>query len=202
MKYKNNRVVEILKIKYPLIQAPMIWITDARMVSTVSNVGGLGVLGPNAGYRSIVTDPELTAERMREEIRKTKKLTENPFAVNIVLPYEKSDNTLEYSDKILEVCFEEEIRYFVVSGDIREEYFNKIKNCNGNIIYRPINPSIGCMKKAKSLGADILVATGYDEGNTGINLINDIPSIEELIKRLMEDKKSRLEILKKSIPIG
>jgi enoyl-[acyl-carrier protein] reductase II len=45
----------------------------------VSNAGGLGVLGPNAGLtaETAVSTPEETAEKMREEIRKTKRLTEN-----------------------------------------------------------------------------------------------------------------------------
>lgn len=185
MEYENNRVVKILKTKYPLIQAPMIWVTSAKMIASVSNAGGLGVLGLNAGYRSVVTDPKLTAERMRKEIRKTKKLTKNSFAVNIVLPYEKSENTLEYSDKILEVCLEEEIKYFVVSGDIREEYFNKIKKENGIIIYRPINPTTNCMRKAESLGADILVATGYDEGgllpNKSVGTFTVVPMMVDAV---------------------
>lgn len=185
MKYKNNRVIKILKTKYPLVQAPMIWLTSAKMVASVSNVGGLGVLGPNAGYRSIVTDATLTAERMRKEIRKTKKLTENPFAVNILLPYEKFGNTLEYSDKILEVCLEEGIKYFVVSGDIRKKYFNKIKKEDGIIIYRPINPTTACMREAENLGVDILVATGYDEGgllpNNSVGTFTIVPTIVDAV---------------------
>ena len=47
----KNRIIDILKIKYPIVQAAMNWITDANMVAAVSNAGGMGVLGPNAGAK-------------------------------------------------------------------------------------------------------------------------------------------------------
>lgn len=47
----NNRICNILGIKYPIVQAAMNWITDANMVAAVSNAGGMGVLGPNAGTK-------------------------------------------------------------------------------------------------------------------------------------------------------
>ena len=46
---KKTRLCELLGIEYPIIQAPMDWITNAELVAAVSNAGGLGVLGPNAG---------------------------------------------------------------------------------------------------------------------------------------------------------
>ncbi|EJV3813805.1 nitronate monooxygenase [Salmonella enterica subsp. enterica serovar Kentucky] len=83
---KYNRICQILGIEKPVIQGPLSWLTDARLVAAVSNAGGLGVLGPNAGLtaETAVSTPEETAEKMREEIRKTKKLTEKPFGVNLI----------------------------------------------------------------------------------------------------------------------
>lgn len=85
---KYNRICQILGIEKPVIQGPLSWLTDARLVAAVSNAGGLGVLGPNAGLtaETAVSTPEETAEKMREEIRKTKKLTEKPFGVNLSVP--------------------------------------------------------------------------------------------------------------------
>ena len=45
----SNRVCQILKIEKPVIQGPMFWLTDAKLVAAVSEAGGLGVLGPHAG---------------------------------------------------------------------------------------------------------------------------------------------------------
>lgn len=47
----KNRICELLGIEHPIIQAPMNWITWAELAASVSNAGGLGVIGPNAGER-------------------------------------------------------------------------------------------------------------------------------------------------------
>ena len=80
----RNRICELLGIKYPIIQAPMNWVSGADLVAAVSNAGGLGTLGPNSGAKDITWDVELTAERMRDQIRMVRSLTQAPFAVNIV----------------------------------------------------------------------------------------------------------------------
>lgn len=54
---KNNRICQILGIEKPVIQGPLSWLTDARLVAAVSNAGGLGVLGPNAGLTRIPQFP-------------------------------------------------------------------------------------------------------------------------------------------------
>lgn len=64
----QNRITEILGIEKPLVQGPMSWVTNAQFVAAVSNAGGLGVLGPNAGQTEMTADPVETAERMRREI--------------------------------------------------------------------------------------------------------------------------------------
>ena len=79
----SNRVCQILQIEKPVIQGPMFWLTDAKLVAAVSEAGGLGVLGPHAGQNSLPKDDVEKAERMRKEIRKVKELTSKPFGINI-----------------------------------------------------------------------------------------------------------------------
>ena len=79
----SNRVCQILKIKKPVIQGPMLWLTDAKLVVASSEVGGLGVLGPHAEQNSLPKDDIEKAERLRTEIRKVKELTSKPFGVNL-----------------------------------------------------------------------------------------------------------------------
>ena len=60
---KNNRICQILGIEKPVIQGPLSWLTDARLVAAVSNAGGLGVLGPNAGLTAdTAVSNEITLE--------------------------------------------------------------------------------------------------------------------------------------------
>ena len=157
MPNQSQKVTEILGTTYPIIQAPMNWVTSAELVASVSNAGGLGVLGPNAGQHDDST-PEEAYDRMRAEMRKTKQLTDKNFGVNILLPNNP------FSDALLKAVFDEGVRYFATVGQADEAVFQQIKAHNGIIIHRPLAPTSGEMQEAERLGADLLVATGYDEG--------------------------------------
>ena len=91
--WNQNKLAELLNIDYPIIQAPMAGgPTTPELISAVSNNGGLGSLG--AGY--------LTPEKLRDEIKKTKKLTDKPFSVNIFVPEFPEDNP-DKKEKIIEL---------------------------------------------------------------------------------------------------
>lgn len=69
---------DLLGIEYPVVLAGMGGIARAELVSAVCNAGGLGVIGATG----------MRPERLREEIRKTRDLTDRPFGVDILLPSE------------------------------------------------------------------------------------------------------------------
>ncbi|NRD79789.1 nitronate monooxygenase [Bacillus sp. BRMEA1] len=90
----NHEMTELLKIKYPIIQAPMAGgVTTSRLVAEVSNSGGLGMIG--AGYMS--------ADQIREQIREIKQLTSKPFGINLFVPneFEVTKNELESANQFL-----------------------------------------------------------------------------------------------------
>src|SRR5438094_8926798 len=68
-----NRVTQMLGVEHPIVQAPMGYIARAQLASAVSNAGGLGVIETSSGQ----------LDQVREEIRKMRYLTDNPFGVNI-----------------------------------------------------------------------------------------------------------------------
>ena len=78
----RTAICDLLEIKYPIIQGGMGWISTAELVSAVSNAGGLGVIGTG----------DAEPDWVRQQIHLTKKLTGNPFGVNILLtsPFIKS----------------------------------------------------------------------------------------------------------------
>lgn len=80
---KANRICELLNIQYPIIQAPMNWVSGVRLAAAVSNAGGLGTLGPNAGETIRMRDAAVTAQGIQKRMREIKNLTEKPFALNI-----------------------------------------------------------------------------------------------------------------------
>lgn len=185
---KYNRICQILGIEKPVIQGPLSWLTDARLVAAVSNAGGLGVLGPNAGLtaETAVSTPDETAEKMREEIRKTKKLTEKPFGVNLI-PTPENDI---WTPPILQVIKEEGVKAVVYTGygegAIITSLFNELKASGIAIIYRDINPTPENTRLAEKAGADIIVATGFDEGGTlpgtALGTFSIVPLIADSVK--------------------
>ena len=52
----RTRLTELLAIRYPIVQASMAWITDAVLAAAVSEAGGLGTIGPNAGCTTVTKD--------------------------------------------------------------------------------------------------------------------------------------------------
>jgi NAD(P)H-dependent flavin oxidoreductase YrpB (nitropropane dioxygenase family) len=174
--YMKNRITEILSIEKPIIQGPMSWITNAEFVAAVSNAGGLGILGPNAGQVDVTRSPEITAERMRLEIQKTKSLTSKPFGVTLVV-----DGDLTYTWPILEAVLSENVPVVLINGVLDDKIFKPLKANNTKILFRPQNPSIADAKAAEEFGADIYVATGFDEGGSVPERITGTFSIVPMI---------------------
>ena len=185
-----NRVARILGIEKPVVQGPLSWLTDARLVAAVGNAGGLGVLGPNAGLTAAtaVSTPEATAEKMREEIRKTKQLTEKPFGVNLI-PTAENDI---WTPAILPVIKEEGVKVVVYTGygdgSLKPALFDELKAAGITIIYRDINPTPENSRRAEQAGADIIVATGFDEGGTlpgtALGTFTIVPLIVDAVQRV------------------
>ena len=182
----SNRVCQILKIEKPVIQGPMFWLTDAKLVAAVSEAGGLGVLGPHAGQNSLPKDDEERAERMRQEIKKVKELTSKPFGINIFHSGQNPDKQLEF---MLKVVYEEKVPVGIVAHDgpePAEDIIKELKSHGVTVVYRQITITPDIAKKAEKAGADIIVATGMDEGGTlpnhNIGTFSIVPLIVDSVK--------------------
>lgn len=163
----DSRVTKLLNIQYPVIQAAMTWLTSAEFVAAVSQGGGLGVLGPNAGQKEKARNPLDAAEKMREQIKKAKVLTNNTFAVNYLLPMKGNDTTIRYAELILNVLCEEEVDAVIaVSYGEESEHssIEKLKHAGIKVIYREISPTVKNSVKAQDLGVDALIITGHEAG--------------------------------------
>ncbi len=156
-----NRVCEILGIEKPVVQAPMTWITGPELAAAVSNAGGLGILGFNAGFEEARHTPEETAEEMRRIIRRTKELTDKPFGMNVMTaPFDGAG----FSRATIQVCQEEGVKILAVIGPLDTAQIKTWKDAGFTVIYRDMAPSVASAKAAEAAGVDILVATGCDEG--------------------------------------
>jgi NAD(P)H-dependent flavin oxidoreductase YrpB (nitropropane dioxygenase family) len=152
----KTRITELLGIQYPIIGGTMMDITLAPFVAAISNAGALGIIAS-----AIFKDPE----KLRLEIRKTRELTDKPFAVNINLfpQLMPPDNRA-----FLDVLSAEGVRIVETSGQeapvnlatIFKEYgMTWIHKCVG----------VRYARKVASLGADAVTVVGYENGGaTGI----------------------------------
>ncbi len=159
---KKTRLCKLLGIEYPLIQAPMVWITWAELAAAVSNAGGLGVIGPNAGERTETRDVVETGERLRRQIRKVKSLTDKPFGVN--LQSVGAAGGQAYSDQCMRVILEEGIPVAVLVGSEPERYARRFKEAGIMVLHRSSPVNVEQARKAEQAGVDGLVAVGFDGG--------------------------------------
>ena len=173
-----NRVCEILGIIKPVIQAPMAWITSPELAAAVSNAGGLGVLGTSAGSEEIKRGLEETVEDMRLAVRKTKELTDKPFGVNV---FPSVIDPYGFSKAIIEMLKEENVKVLVVAGAIAPDEFKAWKADGFTLIVREMNPTVRGAIEAEKAGADIIVATGCDEGGCMPSLTSGTTAVTALL---------------------
>jgi len=162
MMKKNSRVAEVFGIEYPVFQAPMSWITSAELVAAVSNAGGLGILGPNAGQTELTSDPIETAERMRAEIRKTRSLTSKPFGVEVICA--GPDVKGPFDEPLLKVLEEEDVPVVMFLDDGPVEYIERMKKADKKLIKRNVFATRANIAAAENLGFDAITVCGTDCG--------------------------------------
>lgn len=141
----ENRICELFGIKYPIIQAGMVWCSGWRLASTVSNHGGLGLLGAGSMH------PEM----LREHIQKTKLATSNPFGVNVPMFYPELD-------AIMKIIAEEKVPVVFTSAGSPKKYTEWLKD--RGIIVAHVIASSAFAVKCEEAGVDAIVAEGFEAG--------------------------------------
>lgn len=157
---EKNPVCNLLSIRYPIIQAPMNWVSGAKLVAAVSNAGCLGTLGPNAGAKTITADITVTGERLRSQIREVKTLTQKPFAVNITIGM--GEEQRQYSKRCLEVVLEEKVPVAVMSVGSPDVYTDLLKDAGVKVLHAI--STLRHAKKAEKAGVDAVICEGYEAG--------------------------------------
>jgi enoyl-[acyl-carrier protein] reductase II len=156
----KTRITELLGIEHPIIMASMAWVSNGEMVAAISKAGALGTLGPNAGARMVTKDVTETGERLREQIRIVKSLTDKPFAVNFVVGAAGLDKA--FSERCLEVGIEEEVPVAIVSQGSPRVHTERLKKAGMKVIH--VCAAVNHAQKAEEAGVDAVVASGTDGG--------------------------------------
>ena len=163
----QNRLTGLLKIKHPIIQGGMVWVSGWKLASAVSNNGELGLIGAGS------MKPEL----LKEHIQKCKKATINSFGVNIPLLRKDSDN-------LVKVVIKEEVKIVFSSAGNPAKYIDLFKNNNITVVH--VVSNLKQALKAESVGCDAVVGEGVEAG--GHNGLDEIPMMT-LIPQLVNELK-------------
>jgi len=155
----KTRISQMLGIEYPIIQAPMNWISGADLVSAVSAAGALGTLGPNAGQKTPANDEKDVGERLRAQIKKVRSITNKPFAVNIAIGM---GDAKKFSDAFTRVIIEEKVPVAVVSMGAPQVYTKELKDHGIKVFHTVTTVKHG--KRAEVEGVDAVIAGGYEGG--------------------------------------
>ena len=165
MKQIKNRVTRLLKVKYPIIQGGMVWVSGWKLASAVANCGGLGLIGSGS----------MKSDLLREHIRKCKAVTSNSFGVNV--PLLRSD-----SEDLIKVVIEEDVKIVFTSAGNPAKFIDILKEKNLIVVHVVSNLKQGL--KAESVGCDAVVGEGVEAG--GHNGLDELPMLE-LLKQLSEN---------------
>lgn len=162
---KNNRICELIGIKYPIFQGAMAWISGGELAGAVSKDGGLGIIAGGG------MEPEL----LRENIRKAKTITTNPIGVNLMLMRPDVEDQIN-------VCIEEKVEVVTTGAGNPGPFMKKLKEANIKVI--PVIPTVKLAERMEKLGADAVIVEGMESGgHVGtITTMALLPQITNVLK--------------------
>jgi enoyl-[acyl-carrier protein] reductase II len=141
----KTNITELLGIQYPVFQGGMAWVAEHTLAAAVSNAGGLGIIAAaNAPY-----------EYVKEEIRKTRELTDKPFGVNIML-------LSPHAGDIARLVVEERVPVVTTGAGNPAPFMKEWKAAGIRVI--PVVASVALAKIMQRSGADAVIAEGCESG--------------------------------------
>ena len=159
-----NRITQLFRIKYPIIQGGMVWCSGWELASAVSNAGGLGLIGAASMY------PEV----LRDHIIKCKEATDKPFGVNLPLLYPDLNQHIQ-------IIIDLGVKIIFTSAGSPKKYTSLLKE-NGIKVVHVIS-NLKFAKKSEEVGVDAIVCEGFEAGGHNgkeeITTMCLIPNISE-----------------------
>jgi enoyl-[acyl-carrier protein] reductase II len=141
----QNRITTLFGIKYPIIQAGMVWNSGWKLASAASNAGILGLIGAGSMYPDV----------LRTHIKKCKEATTNPFGVNIPMLYPNIE-------ELMQIIVEEDIKIVFTSAGNPNTWTAWLKERGITVVH--VVSSLKFALKAQEAGVDAIVAEGFEAG--------------------------------------
>jgi enoyl-[acyl-carrier protein] reductase II len=143
--FSHNRVVELLKVKYPVVQGAMAWVADADLAAAVSNGGGLG----------IVAAGNMPPEMLDRELTKVRQLTDKPFGLNIMLLSPTWKDALE-------LAASHRVPVVTTGAGLPGKVIERLAPLGITVI--PVIASIAYAERVRRQGAKAVIAEGMEAG--------------------------------------
>ena len=140
-----NKISKLFQIKYPIIQAGMVWASGWRLASAVSNAGGLGLIGAGSMHPAV----------LRNHIKKFKEASNKPFGVNVPLFYPQLD-------EIISIIIEEKVPIVFTSAGSPRLWTSILKENDIKVVQ--VVSSVNFALKSQDAGVDAIVAEGFEAG--------------------------------------
>src|SRR5690606_36324404 len=140
-----NKITEILKTKYPVIQGGMVWNSGWRLAAAVSNSGGLGLIGSGSMYPDV----------LEEHVKKCQQATDKPFGVNLPMLYPDID-------KHIETILKYKVPVVFTSAGNPKTWTEILKKEGITVVH--VVSSVKFALKAQEAGVDAVVAEGFEAG--------------------------------------
>ena len=163
---KHNKITELFGVKYPLVQAGMIWCSGWKLASAVSNSGGLGIIGSGSMYPDVLD----------EHVQKCKQATDQPFAVNLPMIYPDIDQHIR-------TILKHKVPIVFTSAGNPKTWTDLLKNQGVTVVH--VVSSLKFALKAQDAGVDAVVAEGFEAGgHNGIDETTTMTLIPIIKKHL------------------
>ncbi|MCA1356476.1 nitronate monooxygenase [Weissella cibaria] len=160
----NNPLFEKLGMKYPIIQGGMAWAGTGHLAGAVSEAGGLGIIG--TGYWK--------ADKVREEIRRARQVTDKPFGVNVML-------LSRHIREVFDVIIEEGVEVVATGAGDPSPFIEELHS--HGILVIPVVPSVGLAKMMEKKGVDAVVAEGMESGGH-IGMLTTMTLVPQVVDAL------------------
>lgn len=160
----NNPLFEKLGMKYPIIQGGMAWAGTGHLAGAVSEAGGLGIIG--TGYWK--------ADKVREEIRRAREVTDKPFGVNVML-------LSRHIREVFDVIIEEGVQVVATGAGDPSPFIEELHS--HDILVIPVVPSVGLAKMMEKKGVDAVVAEGMESGGH-IGMLTTMTLVPQVVDAL------------------
>ena len=141
----QNRLTQMLGVRYPIVQAPMGWIARAQLASAVSNAGGLGIIETSSGR----------LDEVREEVKTMRTLTDKPFGVNIAQAFVRDPDIVSF-------VVDQGVKFVTTSAGDPNRYCSALKAAGLTVFH--VVPSLHAAQRAIEAGVDGLVVEGGEGG--------------------------------------